>query len=160
CPPARRRRRQRLPARRCAPRPPVPRSCLRVSSSKQALNARQWTFAGCHLTTSFSIIVISRKKAPEKSELMITAEYRSAESKLYVAWMMSAPMPRVEPIHSPTTAPITDVDAAIFNAENRYGNELYSRNLKKISDLLADSTRINSIDCGFTASSPRTILTS
>ena len=33
--------------------------------------------------------------------------------------MISAPMPRVEPIHSPTTAPITDIDAAIRSAENR-----------------------------------------
>src|SRR5258706_15735943 len=90
----------------------------------------QWTFAGCHLITTFSITVISRKNAPEKRELMITAEYSSAESKPYVAWMISAPMPLVEPIHSPTTAPITDVDAAIFSAENRYGSELYRRSLK------------------------------
>ena len=33
--------------------------------------------------------------------------------------MISAPMPLVEPIHSPTMAPITAVEAAIFSAENR-----------------------------------------
>ncbi len=33
--------------------------------------------------------------------------------------MISAPMPVVEPIHSPTMAPITAVEAAIFSAENR-----------------------------------------
>src|SRR4030095_10364886 len=74
--------------------------------------------------------------------------------------MISAPMPRVEPIHSPTTAPITDVDVAILSAEKRYGSELKRRSLKNTSRLLADSTRISSIDCGFTASSPRTMLTS
>ena len=45
------------------------------------------------------------------------------------------------------------------SAENRYGSELNRRSLKKTSVLLADSTRISSIACGFTDSSPRTMLT-
>jgi hypothetical protein len=33
--------------------------------------------------------------------------------------MISAPMPVVVPIHSPTIAPMTEVEAEIFSAENR-----------------------------------------
>ena len=33
--------------------------------------------------------------------------------------MMSAPMPVVAPIHSPTIAPMTEVAAAILSAANR-----------------------------------------
>ena len=33
--------------------------------------------------------------------------------------MIMAPMPAVAPTHSPTTAPITHIDAAMRSAENR-----------------------------------------
>src|SRR6185369_12358803 len=120
---------------------------------------RQCTFSGCQRTMTRSSTATIRKKPPDRQALIVIAEYSSAESKLNVALMISAPMPRVAPIHSPTTAPMTAIDAEMRSAENRYGSELNRRSLKKTSVLLADSTRISSIACGFTDSSPRTILT-
>ena len=42
----------------------------------------QGALTGCHFTTIRSIRVISRKNPPARNELMMTAEYNNAESKL------------------------------------------------------------------------------
>ena len=65
----------------------------------------------------------------------------------------------MEPIHSPTMAPMTHVVDAILRAANRNGSELCSRTLKSTSRPLAERTRISSIIWGLTDFSPRTMLT-
>ena len=65
----------------------------------------------------------------------------------------------MEPIHSPTMAPMTHVVEAILRAANRNGRELWSRILNSTSRPLADRTRISSSIWGLTALSPRTMLT-
>ena len=45
--------------------------------------------------------------------------------------MIIAPTPTFAPIHSPTTAPITHIEAEMRNAENRYGRALKSRSLHR-----------------------------
>src|SRR5258708_38452819 len=92
-----------------------------ASSMRSVMGAPeiQCATGACQRTHIRSANEIARKNATENTDPTITVAYSIAESKLYIAWMISAPIPEVEPIHSPTMAPITDVEAEIFRAENR-----------------------------------------
>src|SRR5690606_1654419 len=66
--------------------------------------------------SAMETIAKSRTESPDDRK---TVAYSTADRKLKVLSRIRAPSPRSAPTHSPTIAPITQVVAAIFRAENR-----------------------------------------
>ena len=108
---------------------------------------------------SFSAIETPTNNNTDKPDDINTVAYRRGARKLNVLSIISAPSPTFAPIHSPTIAPITQVVAAIFRAENKKGREDGRRIFQNTSDFEADRILASSNAWVETDCNPRTMFT-